>query len=237
MLRSFVEKILELRQPVTLEVAGRPYSTVGLMSVIPPSPDCLKVNTLTGLVDYLRENRDGLLVEQLIVHVVDPVTVVVRSPIMPPFQQRRAYLSAHYAPPAFPFGQFMPMEEFVINVLAKFAGSNSQTELLKVLGNITGEASKNLADDGVTQIITARTGVARVGEVAIKNPVMLSPFRTFSEVDQPLSPFIYRLKDSGGGNFTGALFEADGGQWRLAAIDNVATYLRDSLPDDVAVLS
>jgi hypothetical protein len=237
MLKAFVDRILDLAAPVTVDVAGRPYCTVGLTAVVSPTPDCLKVNTLTGLADYLRENRDGLIMGSVTVHVVDPTTVVVRSPLTGPFMQRFAFLSAHYAPPAFPFGQFMPMEDFVINVLAKFAGTEDQAALLKVLGNITGEATKNLADDGVTQVVTARTGVARVGEVAIKNPVMLAPFRTFTEVDQPASPFIYRLKDSGGGNFTGALFEADGGRWRNVAIENVADFLRDNLPDECVVLS
>jgi hypothetical protein len=56
-------------------------------------------------------------------------------------------------------------------------------------------------------------------EVSIQNPVWLKPFRTFTEVDQPASPFVVRIREDCG-SIDVALFEADGGSWR-----NDARYL------------
>ena len=56
------------------------------------------------------------------------------------------------------------------------------------------------------------------------------------EVDQPVSPFVLRLRGGGNGSLPScALFEADGGKWRLAAIENVKAWLASRLPASVPV--
>lgn len=61
---------------------------------------------------------------------------------------------------------------------------------------------------------------------AKKNPIRkLKPYRTFNEVDQPESEFLLRLSEGGGV----ALYEADGGAWKLQARRNVAEYLKNAL--------
>jgi hypothetical protein len=67
------------------------------------------------------------------------------------------------------------------------------------------------------------------GEPAkLKSRVTLAPFRTFTEVEQPASDFIFRAKQMKPDSLPQlALFEADGGKWRLAAIENIAAFLRN----------
>lgn len=65
------------------------------------------------------------------------------------------------------------------------------------------------------------------GEALIPNPVVLKPYRTFLEVDQPESAFIFRMKEGHGVEC--AIFEADGGAWMMEAMQNIKAYLEKEL--------
>jgi hypothetical protein len=60
-----------------------------------------------------------------------------------------------------------------------------------------------------------------LNEIPIPNPVKLSPFRTFIEVEQPESLFVLRGRKGP----QWALFEADGGLWKIKAIQNIKNWL------------
>ena len=62
-------------------------------------------------------------------------------------------------------------------------------------------------------------------DAIVPNPVILAPYRTFLEVEQPESSFIFRMRDSDRGGVSCALFEADGGAWRNEAMSDVAAYI------------
>lgn len=87
----------------------------------------------------------------------------------------------------------------------------------------TGEITTG--DDGISQQVTIKTGVATVGNAIVPNPVTLKPYRTFVEVEQPESKFIFRMKDGP----TAALFEADGGVWRNKAMHEIKKYIYENL--------
>lgn len=63
--------------------------------------------------------------------------------------------------------------------------------------------------------------------VEIKPRVMLRPFRTFLEVEQPESEFLLRVDLDEGIGF----FEADGGIWKLEAKKNIADYFLKNMGD------
>lgn len=95
-------------------------------------------------------------------------------------------------------------------------------EMDKVIQNIV---STN--DNGVTQTVEARQGVALNALIEIKPRVMLRPFRTFLEVEQPESEFLLRVDPDEGIGF----FEADGGIWKLEAKKNIADYFLKNMGD------
>ncbi len=84
-------------------------------------------------------------------------------------------------------------------------------------------------------MVQARAGVALVSDVAVPNPILLCPYRTFRDVPQPSSLFVLRVR-SGQGLPEAGLFEADGGAWRLTAIERIKQWLTEQLPAAVAVL-
>lgn len=112
--------------------------------------------------------------------------------------------------------------------LGNWTRSNSEICLLATKGKpkrISGSVSTN--DNGVTQTVEARQGVALNAVVEIKPRVMLRPFRTFLEVEQPESEFLLRVDPDEGIGF----FEADGGIWKLEAKKNIADYFLKNMGD------
>ena len=64
----------------------------------------------------------------------------------------------------------------------------------------------------------------------VPNPVTLRPYRTFTEVTQPESEFVFRMKDDSMSVYC-ALFEADGGAWKREAMKNIKEHLEVELVD------
>ena len=106
-----------------------------------------------------------------------------------------------------------------------FIGNDDSDILLQFASAIKIEKAAELVDNGVSQITTIKNGVSSRVQAKAPNPVTLKPYRTFFEVDQPESKFVFRINDTPGC----ALFEADGGIWRAAAKTNIAEYLHNNL--------
>jgi hypothetical protein len=88
---------------------------------------------------------------------------------------------------------------------------------------------RETVDDTVGQEVKTARGVVMSERTKVPNPVLLAPYRTFREVTQPESLFVLRLRSGDGDKPRCALFEADGGTWKLEAIQNVATWLRAAI--------
>lgn len=98
---------------------------------------------------------------------------------------------------------------------------------MDLLSRISKENGVTTTDNGVSQTVEARRGVALKTMVQVKPRVPLRPFRTFQEVEQPESEFLLRLDEDG--NI--GLFEADGGMWKLTARQTVKAFLEAQLAD------
>ena len=66
----------------------------------------------------------------------------------------------------------------------------------------------------------------------VPNPVSLRPYRTFSEVEQPESNYVFRIKDSDKGPAF-KLVEADGGLWKNATMRKIKEYLEFELSKEL----
>lgn len=227
MLKEFVSYLLELKRPETIEAAGKVYSTNQLYRLDKEHEvSAICVRSLSGLVDYVKSNFDHE--RTLMIHVESPTKVNVFDALND-VNDRRIYVKAGALLPSITFEQFVDREKFQIMLQACFVGNQDKEQVLKVVSSIIEENSVQTQDDGVTQRVTAKTGVATVGNVNVPNPVTLKPFRTFAEVPQPESEFVLRLKDGG----RVGLFEADGGAWELNAMANIAEYLEEALAEEI----
>lgn len=222
--RDALEYLSEHGQMEVIEVNGQQYATRQLYKVLEPTPAPLVVRNLSGLVDYLKSEFDKEA--PLLVHVVSPTEVTVISSYNNDYA-RREIIRAEALLPNYRFDFFYDAEDFIIKLLSGFVDIGDRSKLLKVVGNIKEENVRQVGDDGVSQSVVAKTGVATVEDVKVPNPVILAPYRTFVEVDQPESAFVFRMKNGP----LAALFEADGGAWRNSAIEAVSSYLAEELID------
>lgn len=230
MLKDAIEYLLKLKRPEVVKVGERDFSTLDLYPIKESECNALKVYNLDSLIKYIRNNPDGNVEKIKIINIESPLRITAESNIFGKFKQREKFVIVDYSDliPLINFGRYMNIEEFIIMLKSKFIVTEDLEKLIKVVGNITDENITNYNDDGITQKVTTKTGIARVGEVALPPKIKLKPYRTFVEVEQPESEFLLRAK-KGCDGIEFALFEADGGVWKKEAINNIASYLEDKL--------
>ena len=183
----------------------------------------VELNTLIGLVDFIKsmnERKD----QQLYVHVKSANCVNVYTHL-DEFGRREYLAEASAILPEIRYADFYDSEEANIMFQADFKETKDRDLILKVIGNLKEEHVQQANDDGVSQSVSVQTGVATVGKVKVPNPVQLAPYRTFNEVEQPISKFIFRMKQG----MQCAIFEADNKAWQLEAMNNVKQYLTQAL--------
>ena len=66
----------------------------------------------------------------------------------------------------------------------------------------------------------------------VPNPVRLRPYRTFGEIEQPESAYVFRIKDSERGPAF-KLVEADGGLWKNDAMKRIKEYMEFKLFEEL----
>lgn len=206
------------------EINGATYTNKNLTRIEEPVARALETTTLTSIVDYIKENVDSIKDGNIIVHVMSYDKVSIKKELNSD-KRRECVMVAEALTPSIVTDRFIDPERFNIMLQSSFIENEDRNKLLKVSGNIKEENVKSVGDDGVSQSAAIKVGVASVAEVIIPNPVILAPFRTFPEVEQPLSKFIFRMQ-------TGpqcALYEADGGAWRNVAMESIKEYLKTRL--------
>ena len=126
---------------------------------------------------------------------------------------------------------FRSLESFIIGLQAYFVQDENTAALLKVVGNIKDEQVQQFSDDGRTQTVTVKTGLSLASLVEVPNPITLRPFRTFPEIEQPESLFVFRMRQQEKQPPACGLWEADNKLWKVTAIKSIAAWLHEKLPD------
>lgn len=124
---------------------------------------------------------------------------------------------------------YRSQQEAIIELRSRFLPTPDVDYLLSLISTINNEQGVKSEDNGVTQTVTAKSGVSMLQTVGVKPRVSLQPFRTFREVPQPESEFILRLDEHG----NVGLFEADGGMWKMEAKDNIMGFLSYGLREEI----
>lgn len=222
---KYLVNLGEEKDPIVMLDQGT-FTKASLSRVKEAKASVLTVSTLTGLVDYIKSDLDKLP-EKLLIQVISPREVALYSPLNAD-REREQYISAEaILPDNVVYDRFIGTEQFNIMLQSAFVDVGTKSALLKYTGLIQDEAVKTTGDDGVSQQVTVKTGVASVGQAIVPNPVELAPYRTFPEVEQPISKFIFRMQEGP----RAALYEADGGAWRNKAILSIKEYLQEDLKE------
>lgn len=223
-----IQKIVDLGSPEQFTIHELPWSSKPLTLITPPTAAAFSVGTLDGFVNLLEAGIDSFDVDATVIHIAGhgAVNLVQRSANK--YGKRNVHVEAKLTDgiTSFPyFNSWGSQEDFVIGLQSHFQSSKDLDYLLDLASHITAKESVKQVDSGVTQEVTVQRGSAFKENVEAKARLSLKPYRTFRELDQPASDFIFRVKDG----IRLALFEADGGAWKIAAVGLIASWLANRI--------
>ena len=226
-----------ITQNRTVEVDGQIFSEHKLQPVyFTPRADELTVHSLLGFCTYINDGFDGLSKDDVMVVVSGIDRAELVSKLFGKDKQRETIIAAELCEvEKFPFGKFMTQEEFAIKFRSLFVPSdkNDTNYVLSYVSRLNGGTAITTEDDGITQQVGVSRGVS--GKLAAKESakpiVKLAPYRTFREIEQPESEFLLRTRLDDNETPLVALFEADGGAWRISAMRRIAEYIANMCSD------
>ena len=230
MTRDALQYVVGLKTAEVLDINGGKYVDKNVHRVDKElRASAIQMNTLTSLVDYLKAGVDSMA-DKMLVQVVSPMKVRVLS-MLDADRKREELVDVEAMIPDFEYGRYMGNERFIIALQSKFIANDDRALLLQFAGTVKDESIAQYGDDGVTQKATIKTGITSVGDAVVPNPVKLRTFRTFIEVEQPESAFVFRMRQAEGHGVECAIFEADGGAWKNAAMKSIKEYLQYELAE------
>jgi hypothetical protein len=247
MIKEAIDRILGLAPPNIHAVGDLEYTDKGLTLIYPPAPVKVECSTLQGLVDlHDGELDDAKKTGDLLVQITSPTSVELISRQSDSHGRRRVWARADYPKcETFKFGTWHNPESFIISAQQSFQRVKIEGEdgsflkdldyILSIASKITAEYATDHSDDGFAQRVAVKQGIALKTETILKPMVNLAPYRTFAEIDQVLSQFVFRARYADG-SVNLALFEGDGGRWKLGAVAAIKAWLQPKF-GDVPVIS
>jgi hypothetical protein len=218
--REAIDRLIDLGQPQPIKLADMKYVTRPVHRVNDPVAEPLKGWSLTSVIDYLAKNPDKIadcLVE------VSSRHVCVTSPLNDD-RRRDVYFVSEPKVPRITFNDFIDVEKMKITIMSQFVQDDQTAILLSFLGQLCEQSGTELRDNGVSQDIAVNTGIMNIEDVKVPNPITLRPYRTFYDIEQPASTFVFRMAKG----LRCALFEADGGAWVETEVEGIKDFLNVS---------
>ncbi|WP_143321054.1 hypothetical protein [Clostridium sp. HBUAS56010] len=224
---------IDAEKTEVLEINGRTYADKNLTRY-DKQPKAAKIQavTLTSLVDYIHQcNKE--FPGSMIIHIISPTQVRLMS-ALDKEREREVLFEINAETSEYRFDEWYDQERMMIELQANFQANDDLGLILKAVGNIEKKNGQEYSDDGVSQVATMKTGIATKSDVIVPNPVELIPYRTFQEVEQPASKFVFRIGDKEVPAFK--IVEAEGGIWKNEAISNIKSFLLERLSDMIPAI-
>lgn len=238
-IKDAIEKVEELAKNavVVREINGRSYLIDGSSyeEIIPDAislPKTYNFSSLDGLVKMIRKEHKDIsdaccVPDVMYVNVTSPTTVDVTTAV--DGYNRRAFLyhSAYEFPRKWTGANWFEHEEAMIVLRSQFIQNEGTDYLLDFLSRVSDENSVSSDDNGMTQTVQVKKGIALAAREQVRPIVNLRPYRTFLEVEQPESAFLIRVREG----MQVGIIEADGGMWKIEARRSVVEYLEKELKE------
>lgn len=227
MIKEALQYLIGLSELKVINQDGFSYHDKDLKIFRDPVIDEFTTFTLAGLIEYCDTIVRGD--NQIIIHIAGYNQVNCYSMNVDKWQRRILYAKA--APIqgcTYQFGYQLDIEKFIIALRANFVPSETIDNIISTVGNITDNEIKDFADDGITQTATVRSGINLKAKIELPPVIRLAPYRTFIEIEQPKSDFIFRVK-KGDNAPTCAIHECNDNRWKFEAIDRIETWFDEYL--------
>lgn len=234
-LKEALEFITELSKgaedPKVLTIEGKTYCNKLLTRYGKENlAEAITANTLSAVVDYIKQKHDELR-ESMILHIESPTQVRLYSGLLDE-KRRECLFRTNAIVNEFQFDRWYDQERFLIELQANFIETDDLKIVMQVAGNIQAGTTANYGDDGISQKTTIKSGISSNSDVIVPNPVKLRPYRTFHEIMQPESAYVFRIsEDHGEPRFK--LVEAEGGIWKNGAMKAIKEYFEFELAEEL----
>ena len=225
-----IQKIVEENKVQIITVGDRTFSTKELDEIKPVKDRAseIRFSDLSSIVEIVKREMDRFICP-LYINIETEKSVSVITSLDEQKDREKPY-SAVAEGSKFNFGSAYDYEKFVIAVRSLFAQTENTVGLLELLKKVSSVEAVEMEDDGVTQKVVSKQGAMLATNVKVTPILKLAPFRTFIEVEQPASEFLFRISDRN----TFALYEADGGAWKIEAKKNIRTFFENALKEEIA---
>ena len=248
MIKGALQYIVGLNKPEVIEVNGHSYTDKRLDRIKPVvirETSAAELSTLTSFVDCVKarvERDKSYDYSNLYLHIISPTCVKAYEKANELDGYKTDICRADAELPEVNFGYYYDSESFNILLQSRFCQDETTRNLLSIVGNVKSSDVQTRSDNGTTQTVQTSRGIVLKEDTPLPNPVTLAPFRTFVEIDQVASAFIFRAKeakksyDGDEKEIQFALFEADGGAWKIEATQRIKAYLEEAFKDTGVVI-
>ena len=224
-----IERIVTENKVQVIEANGRCYATKNLVEIMPRKDVAKEIgfSDLSSIVEIVKREK-GRFALPIYINIETEKSVSVITSLDIEKEREKPY-SAVAEGSRFNFGSGYDYERFVIAIRSQFIQTPNTANLLQLLKKVSNIESVETSDDGITQSVVAKQGAMLASDVKISPIIRLAPFRTFIEVEQPDSDFLFRISDRN----VFALYEADGGAWKIKAKKNIRAFFEAALGDEI----
>lgn len=240
MLKELADKIEELVngqvKPEIFEYEGVDYvkTAKGFEQLRKPTATTIGVNSLDGLVKMIKNALNDSEVEGMhgiykpFVVNIDFNRIKVMSALCED-KSRNYLVEAEPMIPRLSIGHDLTVEEMIILLSTSFVPTENTQKFIESLSSLRVVEEVEFNDDGVGQTVTAKKGASMNQKYQIQPIVKLQPIRTYAEIEQVESKFLFRVNKDG----TVCLREADGGQWKYETQKRIVAYLEEHLKQEI----
>lgn len=224
-----IERIVTENKVQVIEANGRTFATKDLVEIMPRKDVAkeIRFSDLSSIVEIVKREMERFVLP-IYINIETEKSVSVITSLDTEKEREKPY-SAVAEGSRFNFGGGYDYERFVIAIRSQFIQTPNTANLLQLLKKVSNIESVETSDDGITQSVVAKQGAMLASDVKISPIIRLAPFRTFIEVEQPDSDFLFRISDRN----VFALYEADGGAWKIKAKKNIRAFFEATLGDEI----
>lgn len=216
------------------EIEGRKYSRSPLNLIKGDMPKTLRLYSLTSLVAFLTDYNGEKV---CFLHVEEPSRVVLYRKELDDNNRRESLVCADVSEycPSFNSGHGYDQEKMTVLLQTCFHQSENRDKVIDAISKIVVEDNAEIDDDGFSQTVAAKTGVAMTRRLTLENPTLLQPILTFPEISPIERPYILRVKHLKLSGLVITLHESESRSWATEVMASVKTYLQKDLPDFLIV--
>jgi hypothetical protein len=245
MLKEAIQFLTELGKPTTFRSEVPELKELEFLSdngeiLEPPrasSKNAPKFNTLVGISDFALNLKD-VIKDRMYLHIESINDIQLISELNPKYRYRETFATAQFSNKnfGFQFGSKHDQESFILNLQSNFKADDNLKKLISIVSKVSSVNGVDFDDDGVKQNLTVRAGVSFDKDLEIRNPLTLSPLKTFPEIEPAEEKYVFRVTKEKEGALGFFLFKADSGHADVVLQSRVNAWLKEAVKDCAEII-